>query len=60
MADRVIVLDHGRVVEEGAGGTLLVAPQHPVTRDLLAASGRDLLFADGHVPSSDQLERTAR
>ena len=60
VADRVLVLDHGRVVEEGAGGTLLVAPQHPVTRALLAASGRDLLFADGHIPSSDQLERTAR
>lgn len=46
VADRVLVLDRGRIVEEGAGGTLLMAPQHPVTRALLAASGRDLLFAD--------------
>ena len=45
VADRVIVLDRGRIVEEGSGGSLLVAPQHPVTRALLAASGRDLLFA---------------
>jgi peptide/nickel transport system ATP-binding protein len=44
VADRVIVLDRGRIVEEGSGGTLLVSPQHPVTQALLAASGRDLLF----------------
>ena len=44
VADRVIVLDRGRIVEEGSGGTLLVSPRHPVTRALLAASGRDLLF----------------
>ncbi len=49
VADRVLVLDGGRVVEEGSGGSLLVAPQHPATRDLLEASGRDLLFAaDGN------------
>jgi peptide/nickel transport system ATP-binding protein len=47
VADRVIVLDHGRIVEEGSGGTLLVSPGHPVTRALLAASGRDLLFTTG-------------
>ncbi len=45
VADRVIVLDRGRIVEEGSGGTLLVSPRHPVTRALLDASGRDLLFA---------------
>jgi ABC-type glutathione transport system ATPase component len=49
VADRVVVLDRGRIVEEGSGGTLLVSPQHPVTRVLLAASGRDLLFeGNGH------------
>ena len=46
VADRVIVLDRGRIVEEGSGGTLLMSPRHPVTRALLAASGRDLLFAE--------------
>ena len=44
VADRVLVLDGGRVVEEGPGSRLLSAPRHPVTRALLAASGRDELF----------------
>ncbi len=44
VADRVLVLDGGRVVEEGPGSRLLAAPRHPVTRALLAASGRDELF----------------
>ena len=47
VADRVLVLDRGRIVEEGAGGALLAAPRHEVTRSLLSASGRDLLFAGG-------------
>ena len=46
IADRILVLDGGRVVEEGSGGTLLISPRHPVTRALLAASGRDLLFSN--------------
>jgi peptide/nickel transport system ATP-binding protein len=57
VADRVVVLDHGRIVEEGSGGTLLVAPRHPVTRALLAASGRDLLFAEnGHAGGDEAIE----
>jgi peptide/nickel transport system ATP-binding protein len=47
VADRVLVLDRGRIVEEGSGSTMLVSPRHPVTRALLAASGRDQLFGDG-------------
>ena len=43
-ADRVLVLDHGRVVEEGTGTQLLTAPQHPTTRMLLDAAGRGHLF----------------
>jgi peptide/nickel transport system ATP-binding protein len=39
VADRVVVLDRGRVVEEATSTGLLVDPQHPVTRRLLAASG---------------------
>jgi ABC-type glutathione transport system ATPase component len=46
VADRVIVLDHGRVVEEATGTRLLTNPRHRVTKSLLAASGRDGLFAD--------------
>ena len=48
VADRVLVLDRGRIVEEGSGGTMLASPRHPVTRSLLSASGRDLLFADSN------------
>ena len=47
VSDRVVVLERGRIVEEGSGGTLLVSPRHPTTRALLAASGRDLLFGSG-------------
>ena len=45
VADRVLVLDDGRIVEEGAGGSMLASPQHEATRSLLSAAGRDLLFA---------------
>jgi len=41
IADRVVVLDRGRVVEEGTGTNLWLAPRHPVTRALLAAAGRN-------------------
>lgn len=44
VADRVVVLDRGRVVEEGSGGALLARPRHRATRRLLSAAGRDLLF----------------
>jgi peptide/nickel transport system ATP-binding protein len=36
-ADRVAVLYQGRIVEEGAATTILEAPTHPYTRDLVAA-----------------------
>ena len=49
VADRVLVLDRGRIVEEGSGGTMLASPRHPATRALLSAAGRDLLFGgDAH------------
>jgi peptide/nickel transport system ATP-binding protein len=44
-ADRVLVMDRGRVVEEASGTELLIAPRHAVTQALLAAAGRDALFA---------------
>jgi len=37
IADRVAVMQHGRIVEEGAAGAVLNAPQHPYTRALIAA-----------------------
>ncbi|WP_239069437.1 MULTISPECIES: ABC transporter ATP-binding protein [unclassified Streptomyces] len=39
LADRVLVLRHGQVVEEGPVADLWRAPRHPYTRALLAAAG---------------------
>ena len=44
VADRVVVLDRGRVVEEGTGSELLLHARHPVTQALLEAAGRDPLL----------------
>ncbi|MEJ2896304.1 dipeptide ABC transporter ATP-binding protein [Bordetella avium] len=37
-ADRVLVMQHGRIVEAGTSRQLRQAPQHPYTRALLAAA----------------------
>ena len=36
VADRVVFLDGGTVVEQGPPAQLLEHPQHPTTRDFLA------------------------
>lgn len=41
-ADRVLVLDRGRIVETGTPAQLLETPQHPVTRQLVAAQLPDV------------------
>ncbi len=38
LADEIVVLREGRVVERGPAARLLDAPEHPYTRELLAAS----------------------
>ncbi|MBP0466021.1 ABC transporter ATP-binding protein [Roseomonas sp. PWR1] len=37
IADRVAVMQHGRIVEQGAAADILNKPQHPYTRALIAA-----------------------
>ena len=37
IADRIVVLQHGKVVEQGVAQDVLTRPQHPYTRALLAA-----------------------
>jgi len=40
VADEVLVMQDGRIVEQGATGEVFSSPQHPFTRELLAASAR--------------------
>ncbi|MEU8244168.1 hypothetical protein AB0C07_38440 [Actinoplanes missouriensis] len=49
VAHRVAVLRHGRVVEQGVTAEVLRIPQHPYTRQLLAA-----------VPIPDPVRQAAR
>lgn len=44
-ADQVVVLHAGRVVEAGRAGRVLVNPEHPATRNLLAREGGRVLTA---------------
>ncbi len=37
MADRVLVMEAGKIVEEGKPGEIFARPQHRLTRDLMAA-----------------------
>jgi len=39
VAERVLVFDAGRIVEQGTVAQLLQAPSQPITRELLAAAG---------------------
>ncbi len=47
IADRVYVMQHGRIVEEGATQRLFTAPQHAYTRMLVAATPRLAVPGDG-------------
>lgn len=48
ICDRILVMQSGVVVEQGATRDVFMAPQHPYTQRLLAsAPGRDFKFATG-------------
>jgi ABC-type glutathione transport system ATPase component len=53
MADRVVVMREGRVVEEASTPRLFAAPAHPYTRALLAAAP---LICDSAAPSASRIE----
>ncbi len=52
MADRIVVMRHGEVVETGATGHLLRHMQHPYTRMLFEASGHRVTLPEPAQPRS--------
>jgi D-methionine transport system ATP-binding protein len=57
IADRVAVLDHGRVVEQGDVIDVFLRPKHATTRALLAESGMEV---EGGVAAGDGVSRLWR
>ncbi|MET4095373.1 ABC transporter ATP-binding protein [Arthrobacter sp. UYCu712] len=49
VCDRVLVMNHGIVVEEGSTDEVFTRPQHPYTRGLLAASDLDASDENGRL-----------
>lgn len=51
MADRIVVMRHGEIVEQGATQDLLANMQHPYTRMLFDASGHQVALPDPPSPT---------
>ncbi|WP_347038210.1 ATP-binding cassette domain-containing protein [Glutamicibacter halophytocola] len=49
VCDRVLVMNNGRIVEEGSTAQVFSNPQHPYTRGLLAASDLNATDAEGRL-----------
>jgi len=56
IADRVIVMERGRIVEQGARDAVFDDPRHAYTQALLAATPRPLMTIDA-APAVPQAER---
>jgi peptide/nickel transport system ATP-binding protein len=50
MADDILVMNKGEIVERGTSDEIYANPQHPYTKQLLAAIPR------GHAPSPSTLQ----
>ncbi len=65
IADRVVVMQHGRAVEQGPAEAILNRPQHPYTRELIAAVPRltappPRKLADATILTTDNVSKTYR
>ncbi|MFA7552796.1 MAG: ABC transporter ATP-binding protein [Spongiibacteraceae bacterium] len=58
IADRVLVMQHGELVEQAETRTLFTQPQHPYTQSLLAAEPSGKPVSNGNTPSADVLLQT--